>query len=143
MTIKYWGVSLIIGFWRLRRVYLLKDIGLRLIRIFTRRNCFYFSFTMSVIKLWYLLFVAIGYAVCKLSRLLINSCNQFKTCIDVYLIMEVVTSESSQRLIFWIETWLFLFHPCFMIHYLVYLFIYFLMYKFVLERLKFCLYGFV
>ena len=25
-TLKYWGGSLIIGFWRLKRVYLLKDI---------------------------------------------------------------------------------------------------------------------
>ena len=30
---------------------LLKGISLRLIRIFTPRNCFYFSFTISVIKL--------------------------------------------------------------------------------------------
>ena len=49
--LKYWGGSLIIGFWRLRRVYLLKEIGFRLIRIFTPRNCFYFNFTISVIKL--------------------------------------------------------------------------------------------
>ena len=51
MTSRYWGGSLIIGFWRLRRVYLLKEIGLRLIRIFTPRNCFYFNLTMSAIKL--------------------------------------------------------------------------------------------
>ena len=50
MTLKYWGGSLIIGFWRLRRVYLLKEIGLCLITIFTSRNCFYFSFTMPIIK---------------------------------------------------------------------------------------------
>ena len=50
MTLKYWGGSLIIGFWRLRRVYLLKEIDLRLIRIFTPRNCFYFSFMMSIIN---------------------------------------------------------------------------------------------
>ena len=37
MTLKYWGGSLIIGFWRLRRVYLLKEIDLCLIRIFTPR----------------------------------------------------------------------------------------------------------
>ena len=47
---KVLGMSQIIDFWRLRRVYLLKEIDLRLIRIFTPRNCFYFSFTMSVIK---------------------------------------------------------------------------------------------
>ena len=47
---KYWGGSLIIGFWRLRRVYLLKEIDLRLIRIFTPRNCFYFSLMMSIIN---------------------------------------------------------------------------------------------
>ena len=29
VTLKYWGGSLIIGFWRLRRVYLLKQIDLR------------------------------------------------------------------------------------------------------------------
>ena len=50
MTLKYWGGSLIIGLWRLRRVYLLKEIVLCLIRIFTPRNGFYFSFTMSAIK---------------------------------------------------------------------------------------------
>ena len=74
---------------------LLKKIGIRSTRIFTPRNCFYFSFTMPVIKLWWLLFVAIGYVVCKFSRLLINSCKQFKISIDVYLIMEAMTSESS------------------------------------------------
>ena len=51
MTLKYWEGSLIIDFWRLRRVYLLKEIDLRSLRIFTPRNCFYFSFTMSVMKL--------------------------------------------------------------------------------------------
>ena len=86
--------SLIIGFWRSRRVYLLKEIDLRLIRIFTRRSCHYFSFTISVIKFWQLLFVAIGYAVYKSSRL-INSCKQFNISVGVYLIMEAVTSESS------------------------------------------------
>ena len=50
-TFKVLGGSLIIGFWRLRRVYLLKEKGFRLIRIFTPRNCFYFNFTISVIKL--------------------------------------------------------------------------------------------
>ena len=35
MTLKYWGGSLIIGFRRLRRVYLLKEISLLLIRMFT------------------------------------------------------------------------------------------------------------
>ena len=38
------------GFWRLRKVYLLKDIDSRLIGIFTPSNCIYFRFTMSVIK---------------------------------------------------------------------------------------------
>ena len=45
-----WRGSLIIGFWRLRIVYLLKEIDLCLITIFTSRNCSYFSFMMSVIK---------------------------------------------------------------------------------------------
>ena len=45
-----WRGSLIIDFWRLRIVYLLKEIDLCLITIFTSRNCSYFSFTMSVIK---------------------------------------------------------------------------------------------
>ena len=49
--LKYWGGSLIIGFWRLRRVYSLKGISLRLIRIFTPTNRFYFNFMISVIKL--------------------------------------------------------------------------------------------
>ena len=57
-------------------------------------NCFYFSFTMSVIKFWQLLFVAIEYLVCKFSRLWINSCKQFTISIDVHLIMEAVTSEN-------------------------------------------------
>ena len=48
---KVLGRGLIIGFWSLRRVYSLKGISLRLIRIFTPRNCFYFNFMMSVIKL--------------------------------------------------------------------------------------------
>ena len=47
---KVLGGSLIIGFWRLRRVYLLEEIDLRLIRIFTPRNGFYFSFMMSIIN---------------------------------------------------------------------------------------------
>ena len=40
----------IIGLWRLGRVYLLREIDLHLIRVFTSRNRFYFTFTMSVIK---------------------------------------------------------------------------------------------
>ena len=50
MTLKYKGGSLIIGFWRLKRVYLLKEIDLHLIRIFTPSNCFYFSLIIPVIK---------------------------------------------------------------------------------------------
>ena len=69
---------------RLRRVYSLKEINLRLIRKITRRNYFYFSFTMSVIKFCWLLFVAIGYNAFKFSRLLINSCKQFNISFDVY-----------------------------------------------------------
>ena len=48
--VKYWGGSLIVGFWRLRSVYLLNETDLRLIRIFTPGNCFYFSFMISFIK---------------------------------------------------------------------------------------------
>ena len=57
-------------------------------------DCFYFSFTMSVLKFWWLLFVAIEYLACKFSRLWINSCKQFTVSIDVYLIMEAVTCEN-------------------------------------------------
>ena len=89
-----WGSETLTFMW-LRRVSLLKEIGFRLIRIFTCRNCFYFSFTMSFIKLWQLLFVAIGHVVCKFSKFLINSCKQVKITIYAYLIMEAVTSESS------------------------------------------------
>ena len=46
MNLKYWEGRLIIGFWRLRRVYLLKEIDLCLIKIFTVRICFYFSFLL-------------------------------------------------------------------------------------------------
>ena len=88
MTLEYWGRSLTVGFCRLRGVYLLKEIERRLIRIFTPKNCFYFSFTMSVN-------LAIVY---KFSRLFINSCKHFVISFDVYLIMEVVASESLQRL---------------------------------------------
>ena len=63
--------------------------------IFTPKNCFYFSFTLTIIKFWELLFVAIGYVVCEFSRLLINSCKQFNSSVDVYLVMEAVASESS------------------------------------------------
>ena len=47
-----------------------------------------------IIIIYIIIIVATGYLVCKFSRLLINSCKQFTISIDVYLIMEAVTSES-------------------------------------------------
>ena len=38
------------GFWRVKRVYLLKEIDLHLIKVFTPRNCLYFSLAMPVVK---------------------------------------------------------------------------------------------
>ena len=114
--LKCWGESLITGFWRLKRLYLLREIGLRLIGIFIRIY-FYFSFTMSVIKFWQLLFVAIGYVVCKFSRLLINSGKQFK--ITVWCVLDNGGSDLRKLVKIDMLNWnmiVFIFYLCFMIY---------------------------
>ena len=60
--------------------------------------------------------VAIGYIVCKSSRLLINSCKHFK--IVAWCVLDNGGGDS-ESLISWIEKWLFSFHLCFIIHCLV------------------------
>ena len=55
MTLKYWRGSLIIDSWRFKEsLFIKRDIcnrpSVRLIRIFTHRNCFYLDLNMSVIK---------------------------------------------------------------------------------------------
>ena len=50
--------------------------------------------------------------------------------IDLYLIMDAVTFESSLRLICWTEKWLLLFHPCFMLHCFVGYYYYYYCYYF-------------
>ena len=75
---KYWGESLIIGFWRLRRIYLLKEIDLRLTRTFTPRICFYlFHFNCFYYNVRYKILIA--FICCYWMRcLLINQIvNQF------------------------------------------------------------------
>ena len=61
---------------KIKESLFIKRVSIRLIRIFTPRNCFYFSFTVCYKTLITLIFIAIGYAVCKFSKLLINSCKQ-------------------------------------------------------------------
>ena len=51
--VNYWGDGLVIGFWRLRGVYLLEGLT------YPWWGCFCFGFTMSIIKVWWLLFAQI------------------------------------------------------------------------------------
>ena len=53
---KVWGESQTTGFWRLRRVYSLKETNHYLIKIFTLRNCFYFNFKICVLDIYSSLF---------------------------------------------------------------------------------------
>ena len=59
------------------------------------QELFLISFYNVSYKILLSLFAANGYIVCKFTRLLINSFKQFNMSVDVYLIMEAVTSESS------------------------------------------------